>query len=460
MLIRHPLWLSVAGVIAAAFAASSAVGSDWLRFRGPNGTGISPDTKATPVTWSSTENLKWKVVLPGAGVSSPIVVGDRVFVTCYSGYGMSRESPGNQKDLKRHLVCVDRTTGSILWQKSFDPHLPEDQFSGAGVPEHGYASHTPVSDGERIYAFFGKSGVHAFDLDGKELWRAAVGTGSDPRRWGSSSSPIVFEKTLIVAAGPERNSIVGLDTATGKEIWKADAESLGNVWGTPVAVKVDETRTDIVIGAPYEIWAINPVNGKLKWYCDAMESDQFNSSVVADGQTIYAIEGRGGGSIAVKAGGTDNVTKSHVVWSGRDSSRFGTPLVHEGRLYYFGNGVANCVNAETGQKVFQGRLQGARSSEGGDARSDDNAGGRPGRGFGGRGGFGGSDYSSPVLADGKIYYVSRNGNMHVLQAGATFEQLAVNRVTDAGEDFSATPAISNGDLFVRSNKHLYCVGVK
>lgn len=205
MLIRHPLWLSVAGVIAAAFAASSAVGSDWLRFRGPNGTGISPDTKATPVTWSSTENLKWKVVLPGAGVSSPIVVGDRVFVTCYSGYGMSRESPGNQKDLKRHLVCVDRTTGSILWQKSFDPHLPEDQFSGAGVPEHGYASHTPVSDGERIYAFFGKSGVHAFDLDGKELWRAAVGTGSDPRRWGSSSSPIVFEKTLIVAAGPERN---------------------------------------------------------------------------------------------------------------------------------------------------------------------------------------------------------------------------------------------------------------
>lgn len=463
MLFRFNAWSRAAtAILATVVAGEFSRASDWLRFRGPNGTGISPDSAPTPVTWSPKENIKWKIALPGAGVSSPIIVGDRIFVTCYSGYGLSRNAPGDQKDLKRHLVCVSRKTGETLWQKTFDAHLPEDAFSGAGVPEHGYASHTPTSDGQRVYAFFGKSGVYAFDLDGKELWHTSVGTGSDPRRWGSSSSPIVHDKVLIVAAGPERNAIVGLDTATGKEIWKADAESLGNVWGTPIAVKVDDTRTDIVIGAPYEIWAINPSNGKLKWYCEAMESDQFNSSVVASGETIYAIEGRGGGSIAVKAGGLDNVTKTHTLWSGRDSSRFGTPVVHEGRLYYFSSGVANCIDAKTGERIYQGRLQGSRAPEGGEPpRGEGNPGGAPGRGFGGgRGGFGGSDYASPVLADGKLYYVTRAGNMHVLKAGKSFEQLAVNRVTDDTEDFSATPAVSNGDLFVRSNKHLYCVGVK
>jgi outer membrane protein assembly factor BamB len=427
--------------------------SDWPRFRGPNGSGISPDSAPTPTSWSPTENLKWKAELPGAGVSCPIVVGDRVFVTCYSGYGVNRRDPGSQEDLKRHLVCVNRATGKIEWTKSYDAVLPEDPFAGAGVPEHGYASHTPVSDGERVYVFFGKSGAYAFDLTGNELWHTKLGKGSDPRQWGSSSSPIVFEKTLIVCAGPESGAVVGLDKTTGKELWRADADTLGNVWGTPVAVKVDDSRTDIVLGAPGEIWGLNPENGKLKWYCEAMQSDQFNSSVVASDGVVYAIEGRGGGSIAVKVGGKDDVTKSNVVWSGRDSSRFGTPVVYEGRIYFFSNGIANCIDAKTGEKIYQSRMQGGRAAgaPGGDGPP---GGGRPGRG--GRGG--GSDYSSAVLADGKIYYTTRSGDTHVLKAGTTFEELAVNRVTEDAEDFSATPAISDGQLFFRSNKNLYCVG--
>lgn len=461
-----------------AMPVTSAQASDWTRFRGPNGTGISPDPEPLPVTFSETEHLKWKVALPGPGVSCPIVVGDKVFVTCYSGYGLDRQRLGDMKDLKRHMVCLDRNTGRTLWEKTVDAVLPEDAFTGMGVPEHGYASHTPVSDGTSVFAFFGKAGVYAWDLDGNELWKTSVGTGSDDRSWGSSSSPIVYEDLLIVPAGAESRAVVGLDKKTGKELWKAESDNLGNVWGTPSISNVDDSRSDIVIGAPYEIWGINPATGKLKWYCSAMETDQFNSSaVVADG-VVYAVEGRGGGSIAIKAGGKGDVTESNVVWSGNDSNRFATPLIYEGRIYLISGGTAKCLNAADGKEIFQARLQGGPQSGPGERTPGAGPGGRPGGagtpggpgsrpgpgqppGGGGRGGFGGggrgSDYSSPVLGDGKIYYVTRGGDIHVLKASDTFEKLATNRLTSETEDFSATPAISNGQIFIRSSKHLYCV---
>ncbi len=455
---------------ATSFASLNA--SDWTRFRGPNGTGISPDADPLPTTFSDTENLQWKIELPGAGVSCPIVVGDKVFVTCYSGYGVDRQDPGSMKDLKRHLVCVDRATGKTLWEKTIEAVLPEDEYSGMGVPEHGYASHTPVSDGTNVYVFFGKSGVFAYDLDGKELWNASVGKQSDDRSWGSSSSPIVVDNVLVVPAGPESRAVVGIDKTTGKELWKSESDGLGNVWGTPAVSKVDETRTDIVIGAPDEIWAINPATGKLKWYCSAMATDQFNSSVVVADNMIYAVEGRGGGSIAVKAGGKGDVTASNISWSGNDSNRFSTPLVYDGRIYLISGSTAKCISAADGKEIFQARLQGAAAGaeQGGGGRPGGPPGGAPGPGGGpgqppgggrgGRGGFGGgrgSDYSSPVLGDGKIFYVSRSGEVHVLKASDTFEKLATNRLTSESEDFSATPAISNGQIFIRSNKHLYCV---
>lgn len=452
--------------------------ADWLRFRGPNGSGVSPDQEATPVTWSATENLKWKVELPGSGVSCPIVVGDKIFVTCYSGYGVSRNEAGSQEDLKRHLLCVDRTTGRTIWEKSFEAALPEDPYSGAGVPQHGYASHTPVSDGTSVYAFFGKSGVYAFDLDGKELWKASVGQESDPRQWGSSSSPIIAGKVLIVAAGPEARAIVGIDTATGKELWRADSEGLGNVWGSPAVAEIDEKRTDVVIGAPGEIWGLNPATGKLRWYCEALGSDQFSSSVVIQDGIVYAIEGRGAGSIAVKAGGKGDVTKTNVIWSGRDSSRFGTPIVYDGRMYFVSDTVMNCISAANGEKIYQSRFEGGSAPAGGrgagggrgdgsgGGRGDGSGGGRgegggrPGGGRQGGGGGMGGNYASLILADGKLYYTTRNGDMFVFKASDKFEQLAVNRVTDESEDFSATPAVSNGELFYRSNRHLYCVSAK
>ena len=424
---------------------------DWTRFRGPNGSGISTDSEPTPVSWSPEKNIRWKTPLPGAGVSSPIVVGNRLFVTCYSGYG-DRSSQGRIEDLKRHLVCVDRTTGKIQWQKSVDAVLPEDSYGGMGIPSHGYASHTPVSDGERVFVFFGKSGVLASDLEGKQLWHQSVGKASDRRRWGSSSSPILYRNLLIVTASAESEAIVALDTETGKEVWKQTASGLADVWGTPLLVQVDDERTDLVLGVPYEIWGFNPDSGKLRWYSEATSGDQYSSSVVAVQDVVYSIEGRGGGSTAVRAGGKGDVTKSHTVWSGRDSSRFGTPVVFEDRVYYFSGSVATCTDAKTGDRIFQGRVTG--SAGGG----DDSRGGGGGSSRGSRsGGGGGGDFSSPVVADGKVYYVQSSGNVVVLKAGREFEQLAVNQVTTDREKFGATPAISTGEIFIRSDKHLYCV---
>ena len=231
---------------------------DWLRFRGPNGQGVSDET-GLPSRWNDTTNLVWKTELPGPGSSSPIVVGDKVFVTCYSGYG---EDGGNVDDLVRHLVCVDRNSGDVLWRKETPSTAREDAYRGAGVPAHGYSSSTPTSDGERVFVFYGKSGVIAYDLDGNQLWDKNVGTESGRMRWGSGASPILHGDLVIVNASDEDEAMVGLNKNNGEEVWKAKAGGLANTWGTPILMEVDG-KTQILIGVPYEVWALNPENGKL-----------------------------------------------------------------------------------------------------------------------------------------------------------------------------------------------------
>ncbi|MEY4565601.1 MAG: hypothetical protein RLY14_571 [Planctomycetota bacterium] len=433
----------------------------WTRFRGPDGSGVSTETVSTPTKWSDTENLKWKTALPGPGSSSPIVVGEKLFVTCWSGYGVDRDGGGDQANLKRHLICIEKSSGKILWDKSVPAVLPEDEYGGM-FAEHGYASHTPVSDGKKVYVFFGKSGAMAFDLDGNQLWQAKLGDGLDPRRWGSSSSPILYNNILIVTASAESKAIVGLDTENGKELWRAEAEGLNSTWGTPILVPVDDKKTDLVIGVPYEFWGLDPTTGKLRWFCEVMETDSFCSSVIAHDGIVYGIEGRGGGSIAVRAGGKDDVTKTNIVWQGRNSSRISTPIYYDGRIYFFSGRVANCIDAATGKEIYQTRLPAGNNNAGDNAVRGNEAGGQGGgrRGGGGGGGRGGQDYGSPVIADGKIYFVTRNGDMHVIKASEEFESISVNRVTSDREDFSGSPAISNGEIFVRSSKHLYCISDK
>ena len=409
---------------------------DWLRFRGPDGSGVSRDTEPLPTQWSPKANVAWKAELPGAGVSSPIIVGDRVFVTCYSGYGLSRENPGEIKDLVRHLVCYDLKTGAQRWKKDVAATLPEDPYTGVGVPAHGYASHTPVSDGKSVFAYFGKSGVHAYDLDGNELWNVSVGKESDPWAWGSASSPIVYEDTLIVTASAESQAIVGLDKSTGKEVWRQEAAGLDGMWGTPALVKLDDSRTDLVMSVAKEVWGLDPNNGKLRWYSAATGADQAQSSIITDGQVAFAFTGRGGGSVAVKVGGSGETTDDAILWSGSESSRFASPIQYQSRLYLISNGVVTIMDAKSGDKIDQVRLEGAVR---------------------GGGGFGSLDYPSPVISGDTMYYLNGSGQMFVFELGEEPKQIGVNRVTADAESFGGTPAISDGRMILRSDKHLYCV---
>lgn len=440
---------------------------DWSRFRGPNGTGVASDAKSLPSSFSETENMQWKVPLPGPGSSSPIVVGQKVLLTCWSGYGLSREDPGDIKALKLHLMCFDRNSGKLLWDKAIDAHYPEEEYRGM-FAEHGYASHTPVSDGKQVFVFFGKTGLFAFDLDGKEQWRRNVGTDVGAKGWGTSSSPILYKDMVIATASAESRSLVAFKKENGEQVWKQEADGLIGTWGTPVLVEVDNTRTDLVIGVPHEIWGLNPDTGKLRWYCNGVEDESYCSSVVASGAVIFAVEGRGGGSLAVKAGGKDDVSQSHMLWTGSGRNRIGSPVIADGKLYFISGKVINCVDCATGKEIYQARLN---SKSGGgqppapNAGGPGNGGGFGGGGFGGGrggrgGGMGGQDYSSPVIGDGKLYYVARNGEIFVLKLGDAFEQLSSNRLTSETEDFSGTPAISNNQIFIRSSKHLYCIGQK
>jgi outer membrane protein assembly factor BamB len=441
--------------------AVSAPAGDWLRFHGPDGSGVSPDTQPLPVKWSQTENLKWKHKLPGPGSSSPIVVGSRIFVTCWTGYGMDRDNVGDPKDLRRHLICLDRATGNVLWDRSVEPVLPEDPYSG-NFTEHGYASHTPVSDGQRVYVFFGKTGALAFDLEGKKLWQTSVGTGSGMNGWGSASSPILYKNLVIVTASAESQSLVALDKQTGQELWRRQDAGFSGTWGTPILVDCGHGRTDLVIAVPYKIWGFNPDDGKPRWQCEGLSNNSICSSAMGHDDVVYAAETgpRGGGTMAVRAGGEGDVTNTRILWRGKEQSRIGTPIVAGGRIYWFGNHTANCIDAATGKQVYQVRLGGGSASPAPGPAKPQPAGPRPGPGRrpgGRRGGMRGMDYSSPVLANGNIYFVSRSGEAYVYAAGPEFKLLAQNRFAGDGGDFSSAPAVSDGQLFIRSSKYLYCV---
>lgn len=418
----------------------TSAGADWPRFRGPDGSGTSAD-KDLPVEWGPDKNIVWKTELPGWGTSSPITSGDKVFVTCFSGYGLStgRGNQGEQKDLKRHLVCCERSTGKILWDKPIAARLPEDR-AGGQLNEHGYASHTPATDGKRVYVMFGKTGVIAFDMQGEEVWRADVGQGSAVNGWGSAASPILYKNTLIVNASPEKQQLFALDVETGKEVWKANIGNNGT-WSTPILVDAGKDVQDLVMSASNELWGLNPDSGKLRWYVSAFSGGFGNTapSPVAHDGIIYAINagprGSGAGIVAVKPGGEKDATKSHVQWTGNVGSYSTSPVYSNGHLFWVNDeGYAFCVDAKTGKTAYSKK------------RLDPSA---------------GKVYSSLLAADGKLYLVSCNNGAFVLDATPEFKQLAHNDLSKIDNSvFNASPSVSNGQLLLRSNKYLYCIGKK
>ncbi len=406
--------------------------ADWPRFRGADGSGNAGDTKA-PTTWSDAENVKWKAALPGPGSSSPIIWKNRVFVTCYSGYGDG--SDGAMEKLQRHLVCLDRATGKVLWDKAVAAEMPEDSYSGF-LTEHGYASSTPATDGERVFVFFGKTGVLAFDFAGKELWKVNVGKESGNRRWGSGASLVLSGSNVIVNASEESQSIRALDKTTGKEVWKAPSASLELCYSTPALVTTND-RTDLVLAVPSELWGMNPDTGKLRWFAGTGISGNVSPSIVAADGNIYV---NGGfprlGAAAVKAGGKGDVTDSAIIWSSQNASYVPSPVVSGGHLYVVNDqGFALCLSAKDGALVYKERIPGASAT------------GRGGKPF----------YASAVLANGLVYAVSRQNGTFVFDASPTFKLVAQNKLAGDDSQFNGTPAIADGQLFLRSNRAIYCI---
>jgi outer membrane protein assembly factor BamB len=398
------------------------IASDWPQFRGPAGIGISHDT-APPVKWSATQNIAWKVELPGAGASSPIIVGDRVFVTCYSGYGVPHEQSADIAQLARHLICLDFKSGEILWNKQVGTRLPEPET----IRDHGYAANTPVADRERVFAFFGKSGLFAFDQNGRELWNADVGEGTSG--WGTAASPILFGNLVIVNASVESESLIAFDQVTGKEVWRAGG--IKESWSTPLLVLMG-AKTELVVPVFGKLLGFDPQSGEQLWFCNTDIGWYMVPALVAHDEVVYCIGGKSGGALAVRAGGRGDVTETHRLWTGRKGSNVSSPVYHDGCLYWMHDnlGIAYCADAKTGEIRYEERID----------RS-------------------GQVYASPVIVDGKIYYASRHAGVFVVAAQPKFELLARNNLDDQST-FDASFAVSNGQLLLRSDRYLYCIGGK
>jgi len=402
------------------------MGADWTRFRGPDARGVS-DATGVPATWTAEENVVWKTPLPGFGASSPITCGDKIFLTCYSGYGLSKDEPGEQDDLQHILLCFDQTDGKVVWAKATEAELPDTKYGGF-IALHGYASSTPTTDGQAVYAFFGRSGVFAYRLDGRPLWRADVGDGT--HNWGSATSPILFENLLIVSASVESESVVGLDKKTGEEVWRVP--DVKSSWSTPLVVDLADGSHELVVSSHSKIRGIDPATGKVLWECAGVP-DYVCPSVTAHDGVVYVTGGRKPFTFAIRAGGRGDVTDTHVLWELGETPKVPTPLYHDGHLYWVSQrGVAVCVDAKTGEVVYEERMDVS--------------------------GRGDKVYASPVLVDGKLFCVTRSDGTIVLAPGPEFNEIARN---DLGDDsiFNATPVPLDDDrLLLRSDRYLYCIG--
>ncbi len=402
---------------------------DFAQFRGENGRGHASHS-GLPTTWSDDSNLVWKVALPGRGSSSPIVVGNKVFVTTYAGYGEEAQV-GTREMLVRELLCYRLNDGKQLWKAAVGNQQQEDLYQGF-ITEHGYATSTPVSDGESVFVFFGKSGVLAFDMEGKRRWQVSVGTESAQRRWGSAPSLVLHKETVIVNASDESKTIFALNKSDGGVVWKAEAGGLENSFNTPLLVSTKD-RTELVVAVPWEIWSLDADTGKLVWYAETDLDNNVSPSMVEKDGIIYAVGGRSGASIAVRAGGEGDVTSTHVVWRGEASSYVPSPVLYKDRLYWVNDrGIVHCVNAKTGDLVYQHRL-------------NINSGG--GRAF----------YASATVIGGKIYAVSRFSGTIVFEPGDSYKQIAQNRFNDESM-FNASPAVVENRILIRSDSHLFCIG--
>ncbi len=402
----------------------SALAEDWPRFRGPTGMGTAAEQEL-PLEFGPDKGLVWKTRLPGAGASSPVLWGDRIYLTAHTGYAVPGEDAGSLDQLQRLLLCLDRKSGNILWTQSVPAKLPEEPTIREG---HGYTASTPAVDAAGVVVFFGKSGVLAFDHEGKEQWRADVGEGTNG--WGSAASPIFYQDRVIISASVESESLVSLDRATGKEL--ARASGIREAWNTPVVVVNPRGERELIVPIIEKVLAFDPLSLAPLWSCDTDIPWYMVPSVVARDGVVYSIGGRPGGGLAIRTGGRGDVTGTERLWTSRKGGNVSSPVLHGEHMYWMHDnlGIAFCASLATGELAYERRLQRA-----------------------------GMVYASALLVGDRIYYITREGRVFVVRAAPKFELLATSDLNDRSV-FNASPAAADGRLYVRSDAWLYCFGRK
>ena len=400
---------------------------NWPAWRGPRGDGTCSE-QGLPTTWSRTENVAWKVALPERGNSTPIVWNDRVFIT----QTLEREG-------RRTLMCFDRQDGRLLWQEG--TAWPEKE------PTHGTnpaCSASPVTDGERVVAWFGSAGLFCYDLQGTLLWKRDLGV--QRHVWGYGSSPLLHGDLCFLNFGPgERSFLIAVNKRTGETIWQHDepinrqgtseakfsnADYYGS-WSTPLICDLDG-RSELIISFPFRVCSFDATTGRQRWTCSGINPLIYTSPIVAD-DIVVAMGGYGGMSVAVKTGGSGDGTKEIILSSHtRTKQRIGTGTILNGVVYVNNYpGIAECFDLRTGQLVWEQRMTGEKSRS--------------------------TNWSSVMIADGLCYTMTQGGDCFVFRAGPQFELVAVNSL---GEPSNASPAASDGQLFLRTDRHLWCIGDK
>jgi outer membrane protein assembly factor BamB len=435
---------------AAAFAVIICIGAvvsatDWPQFRGPNASGVAAGPSAPPVSWSvdPAKSIGWKTSLPGLAHSSPIVWGNRIYVTtAVAAEGKPSVVVGDSSkagiepavDTGRHtwrLIALDKQSGKIVWDKAAYEGLPR-------MKRHVKASHasaTPATDGRYVVALMGSEGLFAFDMNGNQKWRADlgvmdVGLVDDPTmQWGPASSPVIFEDMVIVQNDRHRDSfLAAFDIATGQEIWRSKHEDYPS-WATPAVLRLNG-RTQIVTNSGQYIRGFDAKSGKELWRLSDNRTQVKVPTPVIAGDLVVVTGGYppGGRPIyAIRADGSGELTERALAWkTDRGAPYTGTPLAYEGLLYALtDNGILSAYDPATGDRIYQQRIAG-------------------GAGFS----------ASPVAANGRLYLASEDGDVFVVKAGRTFELLGTNRM---GEPLMATPAISGNALFIRTLTSLVAV---
>jgi outer membrane protein assembly factor BamB len=416
--------------------------ANWPQWRGPDGSGISNE-KNLPATWTPTTNIKWKAAIPGRGHSSPIVWGNRVFVTTavegevVAGAKAVKHMAGDKEFLHpdsigadhKHtfkVIALNRDSGKILWEATAWEGTPYDNRHR----KSSYAASTPATDGKMVYAFFGTEGLYAYDYNGKLAWKAQLGKLGTVGM-GTGTSPILYENVVIVQCDEdngEASFIVALDKKTGKEVWRTPRK-IQVSWSTPLLVKTS-TRSELITSGTETVVSYDPATGKELWHHKGVESNAIPSPV-ANSDMVFLVAGFPAKiAMAIKLGGSGDLTGTpNVPWKyAKGTAYVPSPILYGDYLYLTTDrGILTCIDAKTGEVKYEG----------------------------GRIPIPATFTASPVAFEGKILMTSEDGDTFIVKAGPKHEILATNSV---GEPVYASPAIADGRIFIRGEKNLYCIG--